>query len=141
MSRPAALVAAVALLAMPSACGDALSSLDAVQAGQREQYAMQLVPDFARRGQTVAFELHLDEALMARLGGQAALPAEIQFGDGTALRSFDATEGNPLQAEVLISPLAVEGEREASLTFGLSDGLVEARGSFWVLPSLPGDSE
>jgi hypothetical protein len=140
MSRIAALAAAAALLTLPSACGDALSSLDAVQAGQREQYAMQLAPDFARRGQTVAFELQLDETLMTRLGGQAALPAEIQFGEGTALRSFDATEGNPLKAEVLISPLAVEGEREANLTFCLSDGLIEARGSFWVLPSLPGHS-
>jgi hypothetical protein len=38
---------------------------------------------------------------------------------------------------VRISPLAREGERIPTLVFSLGDRLVEARGSFWVLPAQP----
>ena len=128
-------LAALGLTSLPG-CGEALSSLDSVQRSTRERYAMTVTPDFARRGQTVTFELALEPALVARLSGQAAYPTEIQFGAGTGLSAFANLGEGLLSAEILISPLAQEGEREPLLVFALDDDILEAMGHFWVLPAL-----
>jgi hypothetical protein len=137
--RAGAWIAALCLSSISQAgCGDALSSLGAVQRSQPVRYGMRVVPDFARRGQTAAFQLELDAALQEQLLGSPAYPSEIQFGPGTSLRSFDTQGDGLLEAQVLISPLADEGERQPLLVFTLDDATLEAQGSFWVLPALPG---
>lgn len=138
MSRGRSLLAAVLLAGgLAPGCGDALSSLDAVREADCERYPMQLVPDFARRGQSVAFTITLDAELAERLAGQPAYPSQIQFGAGAALRAFHSDGAGTLAAEVLISPLAEEGERQALLVFACGDGRAEAQGRYWVLPALP----
>ncbi|HOX42778.1 MAG TPA: hypothetical protein PK668_04220 [Myxococcota bacterium] len=132
----AALAAAGLTLAGPSGCSDALSSLETVQRGNREVFPCQLRPDFGRRGQTLSVAVTLDARLVARLSGQPAFPTEISFGSGVSLSSFDSTGPDGMQVELLISPLAEEGERSPSLIFALDKVRVEAEGKFWVLPSL-----
>jgi len=129
-------LAAWLLLSGLAGCGDALSSLDSVQNSTRAHYTMALAPDFARRGQVVAFELTLEDELIQRLAGQAGYLTQFQFGDGVDVRSFANHGDGTLSAEVLISPLAREGEREPLLVFAIDGETAEAIGSFWVLPAL-----
>ncbi len=137
MSRRAWLAALCLPALLMAGCGNALSSLDAVQRSQHELFSMRITPDFARRGQTVFITLDLDPALTERLAGQLAYPSEINFGPGTALRSFSTEGDGTMSAEVLISPLAEEGERKPLLVFVVDDSICETQGSFWILPSLP----
>ena len=61
-----------------------------------------------------------------------------------AVPCFDdvkAAASGLLSAEVLISPLAREGEREPRLVFAVGEDSVEAVGSFWILPALDGQTE
>ncbi|MBW1808581.1 MAG: hypothetical protein JRJ19_06765 [Deltaproteobacteria bacterium] len=119
-------------------CGDSLCSLDSVQRSSRDVYAMELNPDFGRRGSTVLvvvekFDSELDQLLVDAV----AYPTEIYFGEGTFIKSFGTNEEDKLEIEVFVSPLATEGEREPTLVFSVNDRLVEARGRFWILPAQP----
>jgi hypothetical protein len=133
----AALLLSVAAALGPAAgCSDALSSLDTIQRGHREVFPCRLQPDFGRRGQTLTILVTLDERLVARLAGEPAFPAELAFGDGVALRSFASLGPGQLEAEVLFSPLAEEGERRPRLVFSPGGQRLEAEGRLWVLPKL-----
>jgi len=115
-------------------CGDSLSSLDVVR---RQIAAMQLSPDFGRRGNTLQTTATLDESLRQALLELGVYPTEVSFGEGTHLKSFTTEENGDLTMVIFISPLAREGEREPTLLFLGDQDSYEARGSFWVLPSLP----
>lgn len=126
------------LLILLVGCGEGLSSLDAVQRSARRVYAMTLLPDLGRRGETVLVTVDFDPALKLLLqNGGVAYPAEIFFGDQINIEYFGTGTENNFEIKVRISPLAREGERIPTLVFSLGDRLVEARGSFWVLPALP----
>lgn len=141
MSRAGGACWALAGWVCLAGCGDALSSLDSVQRSTHQSYQMTLSPDFARRGQMVEFDLELEPDLTARLAGQAAYPTEIQFGPGTGLSAFANNGDGTLSAEVLISPLAQEGEREPLLVFAVEGDTVEAVGHFWILPALDSQAD
>ncbi len=135
--RPPPLAALLVLATLGAAgCSDALSSLDAVQRANRETFPCHLTPDFGRRGQELTVEVRLDPGLRARLAGAPAFPAEIHFGDGVALRSFQSGAEDRLEVDLLVSPLAEEGRRSPRLVFALGDKLLEAVGEFWILPAL-----
>jgi hypothetical protein len=119
-------------------CGNSLSSLDSVQRSSRDVYAMELKPDFGRRGNTVLvvvdkFDAELEQLLVDTI----AYPTEISFGEGTFIKSLNTNDEDKLEIEVFVSPLAQEGERQPTLVFSVNDRLVEARGRFWVLPAQP----
>ncbi|MBN2495718.1 MAG: hypothetical protein JXR96_14085 [Deltaproteobacteria bacterium] len=133
MHRSLTLLALVAGWA--AGCGDALSSLEAVERSARRQYRLELSPDWARRGDIVSIAVEPEPALEALLTGSSAYPSEIHFGPGTSLRSFDSQDG--LTVTILVSPLAEEGERRPLMVFVLGDEEVEGRGRFWILPALP----
>jgi hypothetical protein len=118
-------------------CGEGLSSLDAVQRSTRQVYKMILWPDLGRRGDTVLVTVEFDPELQLLLENSGvAYPTEIFFGEQINIENF-GTVDMVLQIKVRISPLAREGERIPTLVFSLGDRLVEARGSFWVLPAQP----
>ena len=134
MSR---LAACGLILTMLIGCGDGLSSLDAVQKSARQVYAMNLDPDWARRGATEEVTVEFDTELKLLLDSSGvAYPTEIFFGEQINIEYF-GTEDMVLKIKVRISPLAKEGERIPTLVFSLGDRQVEARGSFWVLPAQP----
>ena len=134
MSR---LAACGLILTMLIGCGDGLSSLDAVQKSARQVYAMNLDPDWARRGATEEVTVEFDTELKLLLDSSGvAYPTEIFFGEQINIEYF-GTEEMVLKIKVRISPLAKEGERIPTLVFSLGDRQVEARGSFWVLPAQP----
>lgn len=125
------------LLIILIGCGEGLSSLDAVQRSARQVYEMTLSPDWARRGETVLVTVDFDPELKLLLENSGvAYPTEIFFGEQINIEYF-GTVDMVLQIRVRISPLAKEGERIPTLVFSLGDRLVEARGSFWVLPAQP----
>jgi hypothetical protein len=118
-------------------CGDGLSSLDAVQKSARQVYAMNLDPDWGRRGATEEVTVEFDPELKLLLdNNDAAYPNTIFFGEQINIENF-GTVDKVLRIKVRISPLAKEGERIPTLVFSLGDRQVEARGSFWVLPAEP----
>jgi hypothetical protein len=118
-------------------CGEGLSSLDAVQRSARQVYEMTLSPDFGRRGNAVTISVDFDPELKLLLENSGvAYPTKIFFGEQINIEYFGTVDMN-LQIKVRISPLAREGERIPTLVFSLGDRLVEARGSFWVLPAQP----
>ena len=124
------------LLIILIGCGEGLSSLDAVRRSARQVFAMTLTPDWARRGETVEVTVAFDPELQLLLdNNEVAYPTEIFFGEQINIENFGAVDMN-LHIKVRISPLAREGERIPTLVFSLGDRLVEARGSFWVLPAL-----
>jgi len=130
-------LAACLILTLLIGCGDGLSSLDAVQRSTRQVYEMTLAPDFGRRGATVLITVGFDPELEQLLTeNDVAYPTEIFFGEQINIEYF-GTEDMVLKIKVRISPLAKEGERIPTLVFSLGDRLVEARGSFWVLPAQP----
>jgi hypothetical protein len=134
MSR---LAACGLILTMLIGCGDGLSSLDAVQKSARQVYAMNLDPDWARRGATEEVTVEFDPELKLLLdNARVAYPTEIFFGEQINIENFGTVE-KVIHIKVRISPLAKEGERIPTLVFSLGDRLVEARGSFWVLPAQP----
>ena len=110
-------------------CGEAFSSLPAVSSSDTCHYELELRPDFGRRGDLLVLEVDME------LPDLPAYPTDIHFGQGVSLRSFDSEGG--MQIEVLISPLAEEGERRLSMDFVNEDGVFRACGRFWVLPALP----
>lgn len=125
------------LLTLLIGCGDGLSSLDAVQRSTRQVFKMTLSPDFGRRGATELITVGFDPKLQQLLADSGvAYPTEIFFGEQINIEYF-GTEEMALKIKVRISPLAKEGERIPTLVFSLGDRLVEARGSFWVLPAQP----
>jgi hypothetical protein len=125
------------LLIMLIGCGDGLSSLDAVQKSARQVYAMNLDPDWGRRGATEEVTVEFDPELKLLLdNNDAAYPNTIFFGEQINIENF-GTVDKVLRIKVRISPLAKEGERIPTLVFSLGDRQVEARGSFWVLPAEP----
>ena len=135
MSR---LAACGLLLTMLIGCGDGLSSLDAVQRSARQAFEMTLVPDFGRRGATVEIAVSFDPKLEQLLtDSEAAYPSEIFFGEQVNIEHFVTDADLNYEIKVRISPLAKEGERIPTLEFSLGDQIVEARGSFWVLPAQP----
>ena len=64
-------------------------------------------------------------------------PTEISFGEDTYILEFGTNESGNMEIEIRISPLAQTGERQPVLTFSTVEGLVEARGTFFVLPAQP----
>ena len=129
--------AAGLFLIMLIGCGDGLSSLDAVQRSARQVFEMTLAPDNGRRGATELITVGFDPKLQQLLDDSGvAYPTKIVFGEQINIEYF-GTEEMVLKIKVRISPLAKEGERIPTLVFSLGDRLVEARGSFWVLPALP----
>ena len=125
------------ILTMLIGCGDGLSSLDAVQKSARQVYAMNLDPDWGRRGATEEVTVEFDPELKLLLdNNDAAYPNTIFFGEQINIENF-GTVDKVLRIKVRISPLAKEGERIPTLMFSLGDRQVEARGSFWVLPAEP----
>ena len=125
------------LLIILIGCGEGLSSLDAVQRSARQVYKMTLLPDWDRRGNTVLVTVGFDPKLKLLLENSGvAYPTEIFFGEQINIEYF-GTVDMTLQIKVRISPLAKEGERIPTLVFSLGDRMVEARGSFWVLPAQP----
>jgi hypothetical protein len=129
--------AAGLFLIMLIGCGDGLSSLDAVQRSARQVFEMTLSPDNGRRGATELITVGFDPELQQLLDESGvAYPTKIVFGEQINIEYF-GTEEMVLKIKVRISPLAKEGERIPTLVFSLGDRLVEARGSFWVLPALP----
>ena len=124
------------LLIMLIGCGEGLSSLETVRRSARQVFEMTLAPDWARRGETVDVTVAFDPELQLLLDNSGvAYPTEIFFGEQINIEYFGTVEMN-LHIKVRISPLAREGERIPTLVFSLGDRLVEARGSFWVLPAL-----
>ena len=120
-------------------CGEGLSSLDAVRRSARQVYEMTLSPDWARRGETVLVTVEFDPELKLLLKNSGvAYPYQIFFGEQINIEYFGTDASMNFEIRVRISPLAKEGERIPTLVFSLGDRLVEARGSFWVLPALPG---
>jgi len=125
------------LLIMLIGCGDGLSSLDAVQKSARQVYAMNLDPDWARRGATEEVTVEFDSELKLLLdNARVAYPTEIFFGEQINIENF-GTVDKVIHIKIRISPLAKEGERIPTLVFSLGGYQVEARGSFWVLPAEP----
>lgn len=126
------------LLTLLIGCGDGLSSLDAVQKSTRQVFAMNLTPDWARRGATEEVTVEFDSKLKLLLeSSDVAYPREIFFGEQINIEHFGTDAEMNFVIKVRISPLAKEGERIPTLVFSLGDRLVEARGSFWVLPAEP----
>lgn len=126
------------LLIMLIGCGDGLSSLDAVQKSARQVFKMTLVPDFGRRGATELITVGFDPELEQLLTDiDMAYPTDIFFGEQVHIEHFVADADLHYEIKVRISPLAKEGERIPTLEFSLGDRIVEARGSFWVLPAQP----
>jgi len=132
------LIACCATMGLAAGCGDSLSSLDSVRRSSRRVFAMDLKPDFGRRGKTVTVEVtSMDPELEQILTGGIAYPTEITFGRDVFIRSFGTNESDHLEIEVFVSPLAEKGERTPTLVFSAAKEQLEARGSFWVLPAQP----
>jgi len=86
------------LLIMLIGCGDGLSSLDAVQKSARQVYAMNLDPDWARRGATEEVTVEFDSELKLLLdNARVAYPTEIFFGEQINIENFGTVEGNTHQ--------------------------------------------
>ena len=127
------------LLLFMTGCGDSLSSLEMVRRSSRQVFSMDLSPDFGRRGGAeVTVEVTRNDAELDQLLAESGVyPTEISFGEGTYILQFSTNDSGNMEIKIRISPLAKTGERHPVLTFSTVEGLVEAQGTFFVLPAQP----
>jgi hypothetical protein len=136
---PGVWICAGLIVLLTTGCGDSLSSLEMVQRSSRQVFSMDLSPDFGRRddAQVTVEVTRIDAELNQLLAESGVYPTEISFGEGTYILNFRTNDSENMEIVIGISPLAQTGERYPVLTFSTVEGLVEARGTFFVLPALP----